>query len=736
MNNEEKMQSYLKKQEEICDEEWTRIINAADEMYKIWKGIGRTEGTIEIKSENIKSINKMFLSKANKAKSVKIYSTLLCEVCGKNIPKDFKYAEIQQPSLEGKSTITNMIVNIRKWKREDDPDFNGLDIKLIFWFVYGIMGIKMPKNQKVKTSEQEKMEEKKKYICLCAACMGMQIEEFSDVLDIMQYIRNDTLNKKALRSRRTKFLENFYSDIIENISDLEEREEDQEDIFKKWFKAGNTLIYVRTLEEKEVIKHIDLVVNNHPEIAENIYQWNASEGLINQQTGITAENAGFMNISHGTMGSVIKSISEKLDHNSNIKEIYIFRTIEAEMQEKNTVSRIKILAEKIRDAKADVFLIFLARDIYIDSTMKEYFYVDTDFYYLKAWKIRGVLNGFFESKSMPVEQSVLDDIVYSCKGLTTVEINRAMELAYVELNGSFDRNKFLQFIQDEKKQSLKKSGLLELIEEKNNVEDIGGLSELIKWLKGKNTIISDISSARKEHVSLPKGVLLVGMPGCGKSLCAKCAAGFFNIPLFRMDVGSLLGKYVGESEHNFSDALLLAEAASPCVLWIDEMEKAFPDDKNQSDVSGKMLGKFLTWMQEKKSLIFVVATVNRAKNIPIELTRHGRFDERFFVDFPDAKERAEIITLHLEKKGITFQDVKYIVKNTEGYSGAELEQIISVVTEERFINMQNGKGAGVTKAMFEKAIKNTKPISETDKEAIKEIKDYCKKNNIRRANKK
>lgn len=205
-------------------------------------------------------------------------------------------------------------------------------------------------------------------------------------------------------------------------------------------------------------------------------------------------------------------------------------------------------------------------------------------------------------------------------------------------------------------------------------------------MKKKSIIINHISLARKEHVDVPKGILLVGMPDCGKSLCAKRAAGLFHVPLFRLDIGSVLNKYVGESEHRFSDALLLAEAASPCVLWIDEMEKVFSNDsdgKNQSEVYSKMLGKFLTWMQEKKTLTFVVATVNKAKNVPVELTRHGRFDERFFVDFPNSKKRAEIITVHLEKKGITFTDVNYLVRNTEGYSGAELEHIIRVVTEER-----------------------------------------------------
>jgi SpoVK/Ycf46/Vps4 family AAA+-type ATPase len=737
MSNEKQIS--LKKYLVISDDEWKKIKNTEDEMYRIWEKIKSTDGIKEIEKKNIYFINEKFLSKDDNATTEKIYHSILREVCGKNIPRDFRHVKLQIPSVKGKLTINDIILNIRRLKQEDGTDFNRLDIKLIFWLMYSIMSSVMPKKAKSETAEQEKMEADKKDICLYAACMGMQVEEFPDVLNIIQYILNDTLNIKACKASRTKFLEELCSDIIENTSDMEENEEDQEDIFKKYFEARHTLIYVRTLEEKEIIKHIAKIVNNHPEIAEKIYQWNTSDGLVNLQTGIHREDAEIMDISQYTLEHAIKSISDKLDSNSNIREVYIFRTIELGMKDASTISRIKILAEKIRDIRANVFLIFLARDIHIDSTLEKDFYIDMDFYYPKAWRIKEVLEDFLESKSIHIEQSALDDIAYSCKGLTTVEINSALELAYVTLNRRFEKNKFLQFLQDAKKQSLKKSGLLELIEEKSTVRDIGGLSELIEWLNKKSIIINNISSARKEHVAVPKGILLVGMPGCGKSLCAKCAAGLFNVPLFRLDVGSLLNKYVGESERNFSDALLLAEAASPCVLWIDEMEKAFPNDsdgKNQSEVSAKMLGKFLTWMQEKKTLTFVVATVNKAKNIPVELTRHGRFDERFFVDFPNAKERAGIIALHLEKKGITFTDVKYIVKKTEGYSGAELEHIIRVITKERFINKYNEKGTGVTKAMFAEAIKSTRPISETNKEAIKEIKDYCKQNNIRSANKK
>lgn len=736
MSNEEWIS--LKKYLEISDDEWDRMKNTEYEMYRIWENIKSTDGAKEIEKENIYFINEKFLSKDDHAKTVKIYHSILREVCGKNIHGNFRYVKIQIPSWKGKLTIDSMMFHIRTLKQQDGTDFNRLDIKLIFWLIYGIMSSVAPKKATSKTTEQEKVEENKKNICLYAACMGMQVEEFSDVLNMIQYILNDTLNIKVCKASRTKFLEELGSDMIENTSDMGENPEDQEDIFKKYFEARHTLIYVRTLEEKEFIEHIVQVVKNHPEIAEQIYHWNASDGLVNLQTGIPRENAEILGISRFTLEYAINSISDKLS-NPNIREIYIYRTIELGMKDANTIARIKILAEKIRDTRANVFLIFLARDIHIDSTLEKDFYIDMDFYYPKAWRIKEALEAFLESKSIYVEQSTLDDIAYSCKGLTTVEINSALELAYVTLNRKFEKNKYLQFLQDAKKQSLKKSGLLELIEEKSSVRDIGGLSELLEWLKKKSIIMNHISLARKEYVDVPKGILLVGMPGCGKSLCAKCAAGLFHVPLFRLDIGSVLNKYVGESEHRFSDALLLAEAASPCVLWIDEMEKVFSNDsdgKNQSEVSLKMLGKFLTWMQEKKTLTFVVATVNKAKNVPVELTRHGRFDERFFVDFPNSKERAEIITLHLEKKGITFTDVKYLVKNTEGYSGAELEHIIRVVTEERFINIHNGKGSGVTKAMFAEAIKSTRPISETNKEAIKEIKDYCKRENIRSANKK
>ncbi|WP_339240029.1 AAA family ATPase [Geobacillus sp. FSL W8-0466] len=180
---------------------------------------------------------------------------------------------------------------------------------------------------------------------------------------------------------------------------------------------------------------------------------------------------------------------------------------------------------------------------------------------------------------------------------------------------------------------IKKSGILEMIPLKESFDEIGGLDNLKEWLFNKSRVFKNMNKAIEYGVDIPKGVLVVGMPGCGKSLNAKATAHLFRIPLLRLDMGRLMGKYVGESEANMRKAIKLAEAISPCVLWIDELEKAFAGIGNSgnTEVASRLFGHFLTWMQEKQSPTFVVATANDISNLPPELLRKGRFDEIFYV---------------------------------------------------------------------------------------------------------
>jgi SpoVK/Ycf46/Vps4 family AAA+-type ATPase len=189
-------------------------------------------------------------------------------------------------------------------------------------------------------------------------------------------------------------------------------------------------------------------------------------------------------------------------------------------------------------------------------------------------------------------------------------------------------------------------------------------------------------------ISVPKGIFLVGMPGCGKSLCAEATSACFGEPLLKMDMGNLMDKYVGNSEEKLRKAIKTAEAVAPCVLWIDEIEKGFSGIGGQSDVVTRMFGTFLTWMQNKESAVYVVATANNINGLPPELKRKGRFDEIFFVDLPNDSERKDIFNVHLEKKRQALrinQDCKDIIESTDGFNGADIEYVVNKSIEELFV---------------------------------------------------
>ena len=271
----------------------------------------------------------------------------------------------------------------------------------------------------------------------------------------------------------------------------------------------------------------------------------------------------------------------------------------------------------------------------------------------------------------------------------------------------------------QKKQMVKKSGVLELIDTPESIDSIGGVEKLKEYLKKKSGVYAKLPEAIKFGVAIPKGVFLVGMPGCGKSLCAKAtAATFNNVPLLKMDMGSMMGKYVGESEANLRKALRIAEAAAPCVLWIDEIEKAFSGVGGNNDIMTRMFGYFLSWMQEKKSAVYVFATANNADKLPPELKRKGRFDEIFCVNLPNEKEREEIFKVHLKKKGRSIEkiDCNQLAKATEGFNGADIESVVNEAMELCFLEKKE-----LTTDIIREIAKDTKSISKSCKNQIEDM---------------
>ena len=322
-----------------------------------------------------------------------------------------------------------------------------------------------------------------------------------------------------------------------------------------------------------------------------------------------------------------------------------------------------------------------------------------------------------------------EKLMPSLQGMTAYEIDRMLDMA-MSSNGSLnaeDKGMILQ----QKKQMVRKSGVLELVDTPESIESIGGLNYLKDYLKKKHKVFENLSAAQKFGVAVPKGIFLVGMPGCGKSLCAKATAALFEAPLLKMDMGSMMGKYVGESEANLRKAIMIAEASAPCVLWIDEIEKAFSGVGGHNDIMTRMFGYFLGWMQDKKSAVYVVATANNADSLPPELKRKGRFDEIFCVDLPDREERSKIFEVHLNKKGkkMMDNDRKTLADVTEGFNGADIEAVVNETYESCFLS---GKKE-VTVDELKKIVNQTISISKSCRKQIDSMKKIFEESSFKDA---
>lgn len=384
-------------------------------------------------------------------------------------------------------------------------------------------------------------------------------------------------------------------------------------------------------------------------------------------------------------------------------------------------AELKHLALKINEGLEEFTIILLSPIVNLPKELENFTTLFT-MGYLSPADIKDVIQSFCREQELdPLHETLLNDLVQTFKGLSESEIRGILALALSD-NGEITRSD-LSLIFDQKQQVIKKSGILEMIPLKESLEDIGGLESLKKWLKRKAKVFKNMPQAEAFGVDVPKGVLIAGMPGCGKSLNAKAAAKLFEVPLLRLDMGRLMGKYVGESEANMRKAIALAEAISPCVLWIDELEKAFAGiggEGGGADVTTRLFGTFLTWLQEKDSMAFVVATANNIVKMPPELLRKGRFDEIFYVDLPTEAERKKIFSIHIGKRrpaDLESIDIAKLARETNGYSGADIEGVVRDSVEDAFAD---GKDKLSTEDI-QKAIKQTHSLSEIMKDSLEEM---------------
>jgi hypothetical protein len=322
-----------------------------------------------------------------------------------------------------------------------------------------------------------------------------------------------------------------------------------------------------------------------------------------------------------------------------------------------------------------------------------------------------------------LSKSEAEQLVNNLMGLTLVEAERVVTKLIMD-DGAITKDDIKHVI-SAKRQAVEQDGLLEYHRSQEDLGSVAGLVGLKTWLAKRRAMVSDPVAATAFGLSFPKGVLLLGVPGCGKSLCAKAVAREWGLPLLKLDPANLYDKYVGNSEKNFKRAMQMAERVAPIVLWIDELEKAFSGGSGEDDggVSRRVFGTFLSWLQDRKGDVFVVATSNDVAKLPPEFIRKGRFDEVFFVDLPRPESRTAIFQIHLKKRKqdpVSF-DLPALVVATEGFSGAEIEEAIVSGLYSAF----SGKST-LTSEILLREIDNTRPLSQTMSERLDDLREWAK----------
>ena len=343
---------------------------------------------------------------------------------------------------------------------------------------------------------------------------------------------------------------------------------------------------------------------------------------------------------------------------------------------------------------------------------------------------REEIMNYFVEQGINVEKKKLNKIVDNLRGLTQPEIENIVYYLQTYIDKK-EKTDLVTIAKQQKRQIIKKSQFLDFISNEECIDDVGGMDILKDWLLEKGNAFSE--EAKKYGLEPPKGVLLTGIPGSGKSLIAKSIAKMWEIPLIKLDVGRLFNRFVGESERQTHEVLRLIEAVSPCVLWLDEIEKGMAGLQSSTHTDGgttaRVLGIFLSWMQEHKTGTFLVGTSNNIKQLPPELLRKGRFNEIFFVSCPTENERKEIFKIHIAKRGRKPEnfDLDKLARNSENLVGSEIEDSIISGMYGAFINREGDKKpreVGTDDIL--KAVKETIPIAKLMEKELEDLYNWTK----------
>ncbi len=430
--------------------------------------------------------------------------------------------------------------------------------------------------------------------------------------------------------------------------------------FELLLRARYPLIYIPTREEERVEGAIALCAKQGNR---SVYIWDFVDGYQGNPN-----DAGF-----GKRNPVqALELIEKLP--ASVSAVFVLRDFYRFLEDVAVARKLKNLARLLKSQPKNV--VILSPLITIPDDLSDVLTI-MDFPLPSGTEIRLELERLMAATGSTLEDRVLDDLVRSCQGLSMERIRRVLARA-IATHGELQADD-VDLILEEKRQTIRQTQILDFYPATERISDIGGLDNLKEWLLRRGGSFSE--KARQYGLPYPRGLLLVGIQGTGKSLTAKAIAHHWHLPLLRLDVGRLFAGLVGESESRTRQMIQLAEALAPCILWIDEIDKAFAgmDGRGDSGTTSRVFGTFITWLAEKTSPVFVVATANNIEALPPEMLRRGRFDEIFFVGLPSKEERKEIFSVHLGRlrpHNLKSYDLDRLAYETPDFSGAEIEQIL------------------------------------------------------------
>jgi len=477
------------------------------------------------------------------------------------------------------------------------------------------------------------------------------------------------------------------------------------DQFELLLRARYPIVYIPTCEEERVEFAIENCAKNLGN--RTIYTWDFVEGYQGNPN-----DAGFARRNPLQALELVDKVS------APIPALFILRDFHRFLEDIAVARKLRNLARQLKSQPQNIVII--SPQISIPEDLSEAIAV-LEFPLPDASAIKTEIECLLSGTNGVLEERLLDDLVRSCQGLSIERIRRVLACA-IATHGAL-KPEDIEIVLEEKRQSIRQTQILEFYPTAAEISDIGGLDNLKDWLFKRVSAFSE--RARQYGLPHPRGLLLVGVQGTGKSLTAKAIAHHWHLPLLRLDVGRLFGGLVGESESRTRQMIQISEALAPCVLWIDEIDRAFSglDGKGDAGTANRVFGTFITWLAEKTSPVFVVATANNIQSLPPAMLRKGRFDEIFFVGLPNQEERQAIFSVHLSRlrpHKLKSYDLVRLANETPTFSGAEIEQAL---IEAMHIGFSQNRDF-TTNDILE-AASQIVPLAKTAQEQIQFLQDWA-----------